>query len=175
MKGIPILQAEGDGIARAWERSLVELHQRGCDVKTEYDKPEDPPSKDATMILTITDPLAEPMIHKDFPGGPAELQEYVMEVCEGIKDHLVRNPEDPKDTRWEYTYHQRLFKYEVPALKPFDQIELLCQKLAKTSHTFHVIACARRVCEVLASFWQRISTWSKGLRLGTSYLNSRWW
>ena len=73
------------------------------------------------MIITITDPLSEPMIHKDFPGGPAELQEYVMEVCDGIKDHLVRNPEDPKDTRWEYTYHQRLFKYEVPspqALRP---------------------------------------------------------
>ena len=70
------------------------------------------------MIITITDPLSEPMIHKDFPGGPAELQEYVMEVCDGIKDHLVRNPEDPKDTRWEYTYHQRLFKYEVPASSP---------------------------------------------------------
>ena len=67
------------------------------------------------MIITITDPLSEPMIHQDFPGGPAELQEYVMEVCEGIKDHLVRDPDDPNDTRWEYTYHQRLFGYEVPA------------------------------------------------------------
>jgi hypothetical protein len=108
---------------------LIELHEKGCALKTEYDKPDDPPSKDATMIITITDPLSEPMIHKDFPGGPAELQEYVMEVCDGIKDHLVRNREDPKDTRWEYTYHQRLFKYEVPSLKPFDQIETICQKL----------------------------------------------
>jgi thymidylate synthase len=99
------------------------------------------------MIITITDPLAEPMIHKDFPGGPAELQEYVMEVCEGIKDHLVRNPEDPKDTRWEYTYHQRLFKYEVPSLKPFDQIEILCQKLAKTPHTRRAQAITWKVWE----------------------------
>ena len=89
MKGIPILHVEGDCIARAWELSLVELHQRGCALKTEYDKPEDPPSKDATMIITITDPLAEPMIHKDFPGGLEDLQEYVLEVTEGIKDHLV--------------------------------------------------------------------------------------
>jgi thymidylate synthase len=147
MKGIPVLHVEADCIARAWELSLIELHQKGCDVKTEYDKSEDPPSKDATMLITIADPLQEPMIHKDFPGGPVELQEYVMEVCDGIKDHLVRNPDDPKDTRWEYTYHQRLFKYEVPSLRPYDQIELLCQKLAKTPHTRRAQAITWKVWE----------------------------
>ncbi len=147
MKGIPVLNVEGDCIARAWEMSLIALHQKGCDLKTEYDKPEDPPSKDATMFITITDPLKEPMIHKDFPGGPLELQEYVMEVCDGIKDHLVRNPEDAKDTRWEYTYHQRLFKYEVPSLAPFDQIELLAQKLAKTPHSRRAQAITWKVWE----------------------------
>jgi thymidylate synthase len=164
MKGIPILHVEGDCIARAWELSLIELHQKGCNVKTEYDKPEDPPSKDATMIITVTDPLKEPMIHKDFPGGPLELQEYVMEVCDGIKDHLVRNPDDPKDTRWEYTYHQRLFGYTVPTLKPLDQIEILCQKLAKTPHTRRAQAITWKVWEdnecydpaCLQSIWCRI-------------------
>ena len=147
MNGIPVLHVEADCIARAWELSLIELHQKGCTLKTEYDKPEDPPSKDATMIITIADPLREPMIHKDFPGGPIELQEYVMELCDGIKDHLVRDPSDPKDTRWEYTYHQRLFDYQVPALKPFDQIETLCQKLAKTPHTRRAQAITWKVWE----------------------------
>ena len=87
------------------------------------------------------------MIHKDFPGGPIELQEYVMEVCEGIKDHLVRDPSDPKDTRWEYTYHQRLFSYGVPTLKPFDQIESVCQKLAQTPHTRRAQAVTWKVWE----------------------------
>ena len=114
MNGIPVLAAEGDCIARAWENAMLQLFAAGCDVQTQYDKPGDPPSKDATMIITVHDPLAEPMIHRDFPGGPEELQEYVMEVCEGIKDHCVRDPHDPADTRWEYTYHQRLFAYEVP-------------------------------------------------------------
>jgi thymidylate synthase len=164
MKGIPVLHVEGDCIARAWELSLLELHAQGCQVKTEYDKPEDPPSKDATMFITITDPLREPMIHKDFPGGPLELQEYVMEVCEGIKDHLVRNPEDPKDTRWEYTYHQRLFRYAVPSLEPFDQIETLCRKLAKTPHTRRAQAITWKVWEdndcydpaCMQSVWGRV-------------------
>ncbi|HTX67411.1 MAG TPA: thymidylate synthase [Opitutaceae bacterium] len=164
MNGIPVLNVEGDGIARAWERSLIELHARGCSLKTEYDKPDDPPSKDATMVITITDPLAEPMIHKDFPGGPVELQEYVMEVCDGIKDHLVRNPDDPQDTRWEYTYHQRLFAYQVPGLPPTDQIELLAAKLAKTPHSRRAQAVTWKVWEdntcydpaCLQSVWCRL-------------------
>jgi thymidylate synthase len=164
MKGIPVLHVEGDGIAHAWELSLIALHEKGCDVKTEYDKPEDPPSKDATMVITIKDPLAEPMIHRDFPGGPLELQEYVMEVCDGIKDHLVRDRNDPKDTRWEYTYHQRLFKYEVPSLAPCDQIELACRKLAKTPHTRRAQAITWKVWEdndcydpaCLQSIWCRL-------------------
>ena len=164
MKGIPVLHVEADCIARAWELSLIELHAKGCNVKTEYDKPDDPPSKDATMLITVTDPLSEPMIHKDFPGGPVELQEYVMEVCDGIKDHLVRDPGDPADTRWEYTYHQRLFQYGVPAFSPFDQIETICQKLAKTSHTRRAQAITWKVWEdndcydpaCLQSIWCRI-------------------
>jgi thymidylate synthase len=164
MKGIPVLHVEAGSIARAWELSLIELHQKGCNVKTEYDKPEDPPSKDATMLLTVTDPLSEPMIHKDFPGGPVELQEYVMEVCDGIKDHLLRDPNDVKDTRWEYTYHQRLFQYAVPSLRVFDQIEIVCQKLAKTPHTRRAQAVTWKVWEdndcydpaCLQSIWCRI-------------------
>ena len=147
MNGIPVLNAQGDCIARAWENSLIELYKNGCDIKTQYDKPEDPPSKDATMIITITDPLNEPMIHKDFPGGPEDLQEYVMEVCEGIKDHLVRDPNDPEDTRWEYTYHQRLFAYTPPSLEAIDQIENLCKKLAETHYTRRAQAITWKVWE----------------------------
>jgi thymidylate synthase len=165
MNGIPVLHVEADCIARAWEESLIVLHEKGCNLKTQYDKPEDPPSKDATMIITITDPLREPMIHKDFPGGPEDLQEYVMEVCEGIKDHLVRNPNDPEDTRWEYTYHQRLFAYEVPTLKPFNQIDMICQKLAETPYTRRAQAITWKVWEdntcydpaCLQSVWCRIT------------------
>jgi thymidylate synthase len=134
-------------------------------MKTQYDKPDDPPSKDATMIITIADPLKEPMIHKDFPGGPEDLQEYVMEVCEGIKDHLVRDARDPGDTRWEYTYHQRLFAYKVPTLRPLDQVETLCQKLAKTPYTRRAQAVTWMVWEdndcydpaCMQSIWCRIT------------------
>ena len=33
MNGIPVLHAEGDCIARAWENALIELHTNGCRIK----------------------------------------------------------------------------------------------------------------------------------------------
>jgi thymidylate synthase len=87
-----------------------------------------------------------------------------MEVCEGIKDHWVRNTRDPADTRWEYTYHQRLFQYEVPGVGRFDQIETLCRKLATTPHSRRAQAITWKVWEdndcydpaCLQSVWGRL-------------------
>jgi len=166
MNGIPVLVAEGDSIAQAWENSLVTLYHSGCRLATQYDKPGDPLSRDATMVLTVHQPLAEPMIHRDFPGGFEDLQEYVMEVCEGIKDHLVRDPNDPADTRWEYTYHQRLFRYEAPGREPMDQIESICRQLARAPHTRRAQAVTWKVWEdascddpaCLQSVWCRVTS-----------------
>jgi thymidylate synthase len=163
---IPVLFVEGDTIPDVWERSLVSLYQNGCDIKTEYDKVNDPPSKDCTMVMVVNKPLAEPMIHRDIPGGLEDLQEYVMEVLDGIKDHCVRQfGYDAADTRWEYTYHQRLFNYAVPGLiEPFDQIELMAERLATTPHTRRAQAITWKVWEdticydpaCLQSIWCRL-------------------
>ena len=163
---IPVLMVEGDCLARAWENSLIAVHRSGCDLKTEYDKPEDPPSKDCTMTIVVQDPTAEPLIHKDFPGGLEDLQEYVMEVLDGIKDHCVRDTEvDPEDTRWEYTYHQRLFSYDVPGeSQTNDQIEMVADKLAQTQHSRRAQAITWKVWEdntcydpaCLQSIWCRL-------------------
>jgi len=161
---IPVLMVQGRSLAEAWEQSMVQLFQHGCDIQTEYDKPGDPPSKDCSMTIVVQAPLEEPMIHKDFPGGLEDLQEYVMEVIEGIKDHCVRPPGDATDTRWEYTYHQRLFAYTVPGGAPIDQIALLAEKLARTPHTRRAQAVTWKVWEdntcydpaCLQSFWCRI-------------------
>jgi thymidylate synthase len=165
MNGIPVLHAEGDCIARAWENSLVVLYESGCLAPTEYDQPGDPPSKDATMTLVVDEPLREPMIHKDLPGGFEDLEEYVMEVLEGIKDHLVRDPSDRGDTRWEYTYHQRLFAYDVPTLEPIDQVASVVSRLATAPHTRRAQAITWKVWEDVAcedpaclhSIWCRIT------------------
>mgnify|MGYP000947336455 CR=1 FL=1 len=172
MSGIPVLHVEADCIARGWEASLLALYRNGCDIRTQYDKEGHRPSKDATMILTITDPLREPMIHKDFPGGPVQLEEYAMEVCDGIKDHMIRNPNDPDDTRWEYTYHRRLAAYDPPGLAPLDQVETMCRKLAEVPYTRRAQAVTWKAWEdndcfdppCLQSLWARVTV-DDGARL----------
>jgi len=124
----------GGGHRSRLELSLIELHAKGCSVKTEYDKPDDPPSKDATMLITVTDPLSEPWIHKDFPGGPVELQEYVMEVCDGIKDHLVRDPGDPADTRLGIHLSSTPVPIRRAGVFAFDQIETSARNSQDFAH-----------------------------------------
>jgi len=124
---IPVVAASGTTLAEAWENAMIGLYVYGCDIRTQYDARDkhgnyiDPPSKDCSIVISIEQPTAEPMIHLGgIPGGFEDLEEYVQEVRDGIKDHWVRNPLDPTDTRWQYTYHERLFRYEVP-LSQYDQ------------------------------------------------------
>jgi thymidylate synthase len=138
---IPVLTAEGTSLAEAWENSLLALAERGGRMPTEYDTKlasaaVDEPSLDCTMLMVVREPASEPFIHRAFPGGLEDLEEYRQEVLDGIKDHWVRDPDDPKDERWEYTYHQRLFKYEIPGAKGrIDQLARCVEKLAKTPFT----------------------------------------
>jgi thymidylate synthase len=110
MNNIPVLSVTGESLAVTYEAALVKLYNEGTRFKTQYDKPGDPLSIDCTLNATVLNPECDPMIHQAFPGGIDELKEYVMEL-KGFKDHWVKNMNDPKDTRWEYTYHGRLQRY----------------------------------------------------------------
>lgn len=147
MKNIPVLHVEGQSLAEAYEKAIVELFNNGIRIKTQYDRPGDPPSIDATMNITVWEPWSDPMIHKAFPGGIEDLREYVMEL-EGYKDNWMKSMNDPQDTRWEYTYHWRLHDYGSWKEKDFttgkqvvkgafriNQIDAVIEKLAREPYT----------------------------------------
>ena len=50
---IPVLLVEGRTLPEVWERSVIEVWEKGIAIKTEYDKAGDPPSKDCTMVMVI--------------------------------------------------------------------------------------------------------------------------
>jgi thymidylate synthase len=127
---MPVLLVTGKGIAETWEKSVNTLWKNGIKIKTEYDKPKDPPSIDATMIMVVSEPLSEPRIHLSIPSMFKDLEKYKQEVIEGVHDHWI----DPKSGKWTYTYHQRLFKY--PTQEGFiDQIDYLINKLSSVPYT----------------------------------------
>jgi thymidylate synthase len=172
---IPVLTIQGRSLAETFEKALTALYVEGVRVRTQYDKIGDPLSVDATMNMTILDPMADPMIHKAFPGGIADLREYVFEL-EGRKDSWVKAINDPDDTRWEYTYHGRLQNYgqwkekKADGLAEFtgpfkvDQIEYVIDKLCKQPFTRQAqmitwmpsldLTCYDPPC--LQSIWYRI-------------------
>jgi len=129
---LPIVQVTAKTLPEAWERSVVDVWTRGAEIRTQYDKLGDPPSRDAIAVIVIANPFAEPRIHRAFPGGIVELEAYRQEVVDGIHDHWV----DPAEGKWEYTYHERLSAYSVPGIKePVDQIGYIINALAETPHT----------------------------------------
>ncbi|MDD3927623.1 MAG: thymidylate synthase [bacterium] len=130
MSEIPVLYVEGDTIPEAWEKSLIRLWREGMPIKTEYDRPGDPPSRDCTMMMVIRDPFAEPRLHRAFPAGLDDLEVYRQEVVEGVHDHWIA----PEEGKWTYTYHKRLFGYESEG-RAIDQLDYVVAKLAEAPHT----------------------------------------
>jgi len=127
---IPTLFVSGKTLPEAWEKAVLACWEKGVSVKTEYDKPADPPSKDCTMMWTAEDPFLEPRLHRAFPGGLEDLEIYRQEVLDGVHDHWIA----PEEGKWTYTYHKRLFAYEVEG-QTIDQINYIIEKLSQAGHS----------------------------------------
>lgn len=104
---LPGINIVANTIPAAWELAVLSVWDNGIEVATHYDKPGDPKSKEATVTIEVANPFAEPIIHKNFPGGPEELEVYRQEVVDGIHDHWI----NPQGGGWTYTYHERLLNY----------------------------------------------------------------
>ena len=127
---IPTLAVSGKNLPEAWEKAVLACWHQGVPVRTEYDRPGDPPSRDCTMLWTVEDPFAEPRIHRAFPGGLEDLEVYRQEVVEGVHDHWIC----PEEGKWTYTYHKRLFAYDIEG-ETVDQVAAVVDRLARTGHT----------------------------------------
>lgn len=158
---LPNLQVVAGNLAQGWEESVKACWDYGFRIPTQYDGEADENSRDIALNLTILDPFAEPRIHRDIPGGFEDLEIYNREVVQGVHDHWI----DPANKKWQYTYHERLFRYAVPGLdEPINQIELAINELAKAWFTRRAQAITWKPWEdagfdhaaCLQSFWFRI-------------------
>ena len=172
---IPVLKVEAQTLPAAWEKSVLAVWKDGLDIKTEYDKRKDPASKDCTMIIVIDQPMAEPRIHRAFPGGLEDLEIYRQEVVFGIHDHWI----NPAEGKWTYTYHKRIFDYETGG-KQIDQIDAVVKKLADVPYSRRAQAITWNVGldpktddpPCLQRLWFRITETSDGRKLLN--MNTHW-
>ena len=96
--------AEGKNLPETYHKALTILEEKGpvtecADWNTTQ--------KEVCMTMFVEEPLSEPMISRCFIGGAKELQQYVMEMLDGILDFEVEKG------NWAYTYHQR-YADQVP-------------------------------------------------------------
>ena len=125
---------EADTLPEGWERAVVECWETGDRIATEYDQADNPESRDCTAMIVVRDPMLEPRIHRAFPGGLEDLEVYRQEVVLGVHDHWI----DPEAGKWSYTYHQRLFDYDVrddKGQRTVDQFAYIVDKLAEAPHS----------------------------------------
>src|ERR1035438_8361017 len=129
---LPVVTVTAPNLPAAWEQAVLETWERGARIATQYDRPEDPPSRDAMAVITVLDPFAEPRLHRAMPCGITDLEAYRQEVVDGIHDHWI----DPAAGKWEYTYHERIAAFSVPGLsEPVDQMAYVVDALAAAPHT----------------------------------------
>lgn len=89
----------GNTLTDVYHRALVGLKEYGevCDCQDWNCK-----QKELSATLVVQKPLDEPRISKCFIGGWRELEQYRLEMLDGILDFEVERG------NWTYTYHQRM-------------------------------------------------------------------
>lgn len=131
---MPLLSVKAKSVNEAWQRALAAVLKNGDDIKTEYDNPDDPPSKDATVAIEITEPFDHPLMMRgrrmkirsnagnewEIYGCEADTflvgsiqSNYIEEVLDGINDKYLHESEKS----FPYSYHDRIFKYKPFALE----------------------------------------------------------
>lgn len=94
--------AQGKTLPEAYHKALLMLDEHG----QVYPCPDyNTTMKEISMTFFVEEATAEPFISKLFPGGHYELEQYTMEIVDGILDFKIGD-----GTCWEYTYHDRFVR-----------------------------------------------------------------
>ena len=121
---------QGKTLPEVYHKAILALHEEGDILSC---KDWNQRQKEVSMTFVAEEPLAEPMVSRLYIGGFRELQQYVMEVLDGILDFKIGD-----GNCWEYTYHDRLVNYEG-----FDQVEFIVNELKRSGDTRRAVAIIR--------------------------------
>lgn len=136
------LFSQGKTLPEVYHNALWQLYYHGdvvdcTDYKTKC--------LEASATLVIDDPLRDPMISKFIPCGHRELQQYLMEMLDGILDWAVFAGKEP------YTYHLRMVNQFVVSSddEPFavNQINGVIAELKRNPDSRRAVIDCRDGCD----------------------------
>jgi len=111
---IPIIAVEAENLAEAAHKAIIACHDYGCRVETPKQAKGMTLGYDADIIIRVNNPDSEPKIYS--PGMQESIigtMQYILEVTHGIHNHWKKDPNNPADTKWGYTYNER-FVDQIP-------------------------------------------------------------
>lgn len=129
-----IVNCYGDNIVEAYHNSLVQLHDKG-EISDCLDW--NTTQKECNMTIVVNNPMKEPMISKCFIGGVRELQQYIMEILDGILDFEIEKG------NWAYTYHDRMVNYDGN-----DQIDFVVNELKRNPSSRRAVIIVRNSSDI---------------------------
>lgn len=95
---------QGHSLPEAYHKALIALEREGLVADcADWGCTQ----KEVSITMVVEEPMAEPMISKLFIGGPQELEQYRLEMLDGILDFEIEKG------NWNYTYHDRI-KNQIP-------------------------------------------------------------
>ena len=129
----------GKSLPEAYHKAIAALHDEG-DLLTSSDWNQ--MQKEVGMTFVAEEPLAEPMVSKLYIGGFRELQQYVMEILDGILDFRIGDG-------WDYTYHDRMARFPLApyagagAAPHLDQIDFVIKELKRQPDSRRAVISVR--------------------------------
>jgi len=121
---------QGNSLPESYHKAIYELYKQDEIISCNDWKQK---QKEVSMTFVVENPLAEPMISKLFIGGFRELQQYVMEVLDGVLDFKIGD-----GNCWEYTYHDRMVNYDG-----FNQVQFVIDELKRQKDSRRAIIIIR--------------------------------
>ena len=96
---------QGNSLPECYHKALQELQYQGDLVGCpDYNQMQ----RECSMTVCVAEPLKEPRVSRLIIGGHYELQQYVLEILDGILDFKIGDGDC-----WEYTYHDR-YAHQLP-------------------------------------------------------------
>ncbi|MHA1731369.1 MAG: thymidylate synthase [Promethearchaeota archaeon] len=131
-----IIFIDVDDVSSAWREALDRVLNEGDDVKTQYDRKSDIPSKDSTSLINIRKPFSNPVLNRrtkkvlkvrskfgnsfELYGELADVylvgsvqSGYIEEVLYGAHDESLWS----SSLSFPYSYHDRVFNYAAFSLE----------------------------------------------------------
>ncbi|MHA1683333.1 MAG: thymidylate synthase [Promethearchaeota archaeon] len=131
---VSVILIEEEDVSSAWLKAVKEVLEHGDDISTQYDKPGEPPSKDATALIKVKEPFSNPIRNRrgkekkvlnvksklgnsyevyghigDFCLVPSINSGYIEEVLSGVFDNNLKESRES----YPYSYHDRLYSYRA--------------------------------------------------------------